>query len=70
MEHRRGESCWLHPRESSPEVDQGPGKVITSPTMFGSVLLRNQRELPKVAENREVFRVLLQPMFPENQARS
>ena len=28
----RSNSCWLHPRESDPEVVQGPGGVTTPPT--------------------------------------
>jgi len=26
---------WLHPRESGPVIGQGPGSVITCPTLLG-----------------------------------
>jgi len=45
-----GESCWLHPRETGPEVDQGPGGVITSPTWLDPVL-EEPVKLSEVAEN-------------------
>ena len=35
---RRGKSCWLHPRESAPDIDQWPGGVTASPTLLGPVL--------------------------------
>jgi len=38
----RDESCWLHPRQSGPEVDQGG--VTTAPTLLGPVLVWNQQE--------------------------
>jgi len=38
-----GKSCWLHPRESGPEVVQGPGGVTTSPTLLGLVLVWSQQ---------------------------
>jgi len=41
---RRGKSCWLHPRGSGLEVDQGPGGAITSPTLRGPVLLWRQQD--------------------------
>ena len=46
----RGNSCWLHPLESGPEVDQGPGGVITSPALLAPIL-----KYSEIAENREVF---------------
>jgi len=39
----RGKSYRLHPKESGPEVDQGPGGVITSPTLLGPVLVWSQQ---------------------------
>jgi len=39
----RGNSCSLHPRESGPEVVQGPDDVTTFPTLLGPVLVRNQQ---------------------------
>jgi len=38
----RGKSCWQHPRESSQEVIQGLGGVITPPTLLGPVLVLSQ----------------------------
>jgi len=38
----RGMICWLHPRESGPDIDQGPGGMIASPTLFGPVLVGSQ----------------------------
>ena len=35
-------SCWLHPRESGPEVVQGPGSLTTSPTLLARVLVLTQ----------------------------
>jgi len=32
-----------HPRESGPEVVQGPGGVTTSPTLLGHVLMWSQQ---------------------------
>ena len=34
----QGKFCWLHPRESCPEVHQGPGGMITSPASLGRSL--------------------------------
>jgi len=31
--------CSVHPRESGPEVVQGPGGVTTSPTLLGPVMV-------------------------------
>jgi len=42
MKHCRGKSCWPHPRESGPEVVQGPGGMITSPILLSPVLVRSQ----------------------------
>ena len=39
----RGKSCWLNPRESAPEVVQGPGGVNTSPTLLGPVLVCSEQ---------------------------
>ena len=39
----RGKSCWPHPVERGPEVVQGPGGVITSPTLHGPVLVLSQQ---------------------------
>ena len=35
----RDQSCWLHPRDSGPEIVQGPGVLITLPTRLGPVLV-------------------------------
>jgi len=43
----RGTSCWLSPRESGPEVVQGPGGVTTSPTLLGPVLVWSQQSYLK-----------------------
>jgi len=43
QEDGRGMSCWQHPRESGPELIQGPGGVTTSPTLLGPVLLWSQQ---------------------------
>jgi len=39
----RGNSCWLHPQEIGPGVDQGPGGVITYRTWHGPVLVWRQQ---------------------------
>jgi len=39
----RCELCWLHPRESSPEVEQIPGGAITSPTLLCPILVWSQQ---------------------------
>ena len=39
----RGKPCWLHPREIGPKVNQGPGGVITLPTLLGPVLVRREK---------------------------
>jgi len=54
-----GKSCWLHPRESDPDVVQGPGGVITSPTLLGSVLVLSQQKYLKLLLAHEISRVLL-----------
>jgi len=72
--NRRGEPSWLHPRESGPEVDQGPGDVITSSPCLvscqGLVVpvqsclwpLSNLACGPSwIIENQEVFRARLEP---------
>ena len=59
----RAGSCWPHPRETGPEVEQGPRWFnCTSYTWshFGVELA----ELSEVAENREVFRDHLGLLFP------
>jgi len=46
----QGKSYWLHKQESSPEVDRGPGGVITSQSWLGFILVWSQRSykgLPK-----------------------
>jgi len=43
----KGKSCWLHPRESGPEVVQGPKAVTTSPTWFSSPLVYRQQNYLK-----------------------
>ena len=40
----RGKSCWLHPREIGPEVDQVPSGVVTSPTLLGPVVVWTIRD--------------------------
>jgi len=42
MKDRREAFFWLIPRESGLDVDQGPSAAITSPTMFGPVLVWSQ----------------------------
>jgi len=37
-----GTSCWLQPRESGPEVVQGPGGVNASPNLLGPILVWSQ----------------------------
>jgi len=55
----RSKSCWLQPQERYSEiVQQGPGGVTTSPTFLGPVDVET-RQLSEIADNREVFRVLL-----------
>ena len=54
---QRGRSCWLNPRESGPEVHQGPGGVIKPPTLLGPILVWSQLNY-QIAENHEVFRIL------------
>ena len=44
----RGKSCWPHPRESGPEVVQGPGGVTASPTLLGPVLVQSQQNYLKL----------------------
>jgi len=38
----RGKSCWLHPRESGPEVVQEPGGVTACPILLIPVLVWSQ----------------------------
>ena len=62
----QGKSCWLHTKESGPEVVQGPGGVTTSPTLLGHVLLWSQQNYLIVVD-REVFQLfpeLLPPVTP------
>jgi len=59
----RGKSCWLHPRESGPEVDQEPGCVTTSPTRLGLSWCGASRTT-WIAGNHEVFRNLLGLVSP------
>jgi len=40
----RGKSCWLYPRQSGQEFDQGPGGVTTPPTVLGPVLVSSQQD--------------------------
>jgi len=67
----RGKSCWLHPRESGPEVVQGPGGVTTSPTLLGPVLVWShvlvwsQQNYLKLVKNLEVFWTLLGLLPPQ-----
>jgi len=35
---------WVKPRESDQEVVQGPGGVITSPTLLGPILVLSQQD--------------------------
>ena len=62
-------SYWLHPRDSGPEVVQGPGGVTTSPTLLDlgvepplhyhhQPLGVEPAELSEIVVGREVFRVL------------
>jgi len=53
----RGMSSWLHPRESVPEVVQGPGGVITPQKLLSFVLVWSHQNYQRL-KNREVFRVL------------
>jgi len=43
-----GKSCWLNPRESDPNIDQGPGGVTSSLTLLGPVLVWNQQNYLKL----------------------
>jgi len=43
-----GKSCWLNPRESGPEIVQGLGGVIASPTLLGPVLVWSQQNYLKL----------------------
>jgi len=52
-------SCWLHPRESGPEVVQGPGGMTTFPILLGPVLVE-PAGLSEIAVDREVLRVLFE----------
>jgi len=49
--------CWIL-RESGPEVDQGPGGVITSPTLFGPSWCGSTRIIWD-AEIREILQFFL-----------
>jgi len=51
MKNWRGKSCWLHPQESDPDVDQGPGGVITSLTLLGPLFVSNVAENVKYLES-------------------
>jgi len=56
----RGKSCWLNLSENGPEVVQGAGGVTTSSTLLDLVFVWSPgAELPEIADDREVFRVLL-----------
>jgi len=52
----------MHPRESGPEVEQRLFGVVTSPIWLGV----EPKELSKVVEDREVFRVLLGILSPRS----
>ena len=41
-------SCWLHPRESCPEIVQGPDEATTFLTLLGPVLVWSQQNYPKL----------------------
>ena len=43
-----GKCCWLNPRESHPNVVQGPGGVTSSPTLLGPVLVWSQQNYLKL----------------------
>ena len=42
------QACWLNPRESGPEVDQGPGEMTTFPTWLSPVLVWSQQHFPRL----------------------
>ena len=44
----RDKSCWLHPRESGPEVVQRLGRVTTSPALLSPVLVWSQLNYVKL----------------------
>jgi len=50
-----GKSCWLPPRESDPEVDQGPCDVITFPSLLAPVLVWNQQNYKKFLKTARYF---------------
>ena len=43
-----GNSCWLNPWESGPNVIQGPGGVTSSPTLLGPVFVWRQQNYLKL----------------------
>jgi len=66
LERLARQVCWLHPRESGEEIEQGPGSVITSFTLVGPVFSVVPAGLSKVTENREVFRLFLGLLTPRS----
>jgi len=53
--HWRGESCLLNSRESSTEVVQGTGDVITSPTLLVPVLGWSQQNYVRLLKTVRCF---------------
>jgi len=62
---RWGKACWLHPRESGPEADQGPGGVTTNDLAWFRLSVKPV-EISDIAENREEFRALLGLLPPHD----
>ena len=48
VKDRRGESCWLNPRESVSYVAQGPSGVAASLTLLGPVLVWRQQDYQRL----------------------
>jgi len=55
MNYRRGNSCWLHPLESVPEVVQRPVDENAIPTFLGSFLAWSQQNYMRLLKTESYF---------------
>jgi len=51
----QGNSCWLHPKEYSPEVEQGSGGMIAFSILFDTVLVRSQHNCLRLLKTVKYF---------------
>ena len=50
-----GTSCWLNPRESSPEINEGAGGMTAYLTLLGLVLVWNQQNYMRLLKTVRYF---------------